>query len=268
MRKVAAACLCSLVFGTGGAGLGRALDAAPTPCPPQGDATKPKIQQLNENKARLDEPSDDDIDDTVTIDALVEPGDDRLRFQDGDAIEVTAYVIAVEDGGMASSNCHSPSPADHDTILRLVADSSALGPAQRVLAVVTPQWRRTMAGNRIDWSTQAIRAKYLQHWVKVTGWLLFNFEVAARALNTAELTGPAVTRATAWEIHPVTSLDLNEDTLDQQARSRATPAAPGLPGDTEEMKRFAAGRIDSRNDSVRPVAGRGAATVSERGGKP
>jgi len=76
--------------------------ATPTkaaPCPAQGDATKPEIRELNERKARNDTPSDDDVDETVTIDALVEPGDDSLRWQDGVAIEIVAYVLEIRDGG-------------------------------------------------------------------------------------------------------------------------------------------------------------------------
>ena len=202
------------------------------PCPPQGDATRPKARQLNENKSRLDEVLDEDVDDTVTIEAMLEPGDDRLRWQDGQGAEITAYVIAVRDGGMASSNCHSAKSFDHDTILDLVASPEALDRAHRVSAVVTPQWRRTVAADRVDWSTAALRAHYLQRWVVVRGWLLFDPEAASTALNTAALAGPSITRATAWEIHPVTSLDLQEDVMDQQA------AAPQIlaPGDQARSK--------------------------------
>jgi hypothetical protein len=74
-----------------------------------------------------------------------------------------------------------------------------------------------MAADRVDWSTQALRAQYVQRWVIVRGWLLFNFEAASTSLHTADLGGPAATRATAWEIHPVTSIDVEEEVLDQQA---------------------------------------------------
>ena len=63
-----------------------------------------------------------------------------------------------------------------------------------------------------------------------------NPEVAARSLNTAPLAGVNVTRATAWEIHPVTGLELSDDSLEQQtqledprpvyARSNASNSAP------------------------------------------
>ena len=188
-------------------------------CPPQGDATKPALQKLNEARARLDEVSDDDVDDTVTMESLSEPGDDSMRWQDGQGAEITAYVIEVRDGGASSANCHSFRKADHDTILELGPTPGALDYAHRLYAVVTPQWRREVAADRVDWSTGALRAHYLQRWVIVRGWLLFNPEAASTSLHTGTLGGPAITRMSAWELRPVTSLELQEDVLDQQAQS-------------------------------------------------
>jgi hypothetical protein len=196
-----------------------------SPCPPRGDAAKPKVQSLNEKKARLDDPSDEDVDDTVTMDALLEPGDDRLRWQDGQGVAVDAYVIEVRDGGMGSSNCHSPDPANQDTVLVLSPGKDVSDGAQRLIAVITPQWRRIAAQSRLDWSTRAIRAKYLRKSVTITGWLLFDFEAAARARNTAPLGGAALSRATAWEIHPVTGIDLDDESLEQETSLRSTPPA-------------------------------------------
>ena len=188
--------------------------ATPTkaaPCPAQGDATKPEIRELNERKARNDTPSDDDVDETVTIDALVEPGDDSLRWQDGVAIEIVAYVLEIRDGGATSANCHSADPAEHDTILEISEDADVFDRAHRVFAVVTPPRRRLMAKTGEDWTTRALRAQFLHRYVSVTGWLLFDEEAAAKALNTAADAGPSIARATAWEIHPVTALELVEE---------------------------------------------------------
>lgn len=223
MRTMAAVLALLLLFAIGAAS---AEQRSAKPCPPGGDATRPGIQRLNESKSRVDEPSDEDIDDTVTMDAIVSPGDDRLRWEDGQACEITAYVIEVRDGGMASSNCHSPDPAIHDTILELIPDPNVLDRAHRVVAVITPQWRKTMATDRVDWSTRAIRAKYTHQWVTISGWLLFNFEAASKAINTTPLPGVDIARATAWEIHPVTSIELEEDVLDEEAV--LTPLDPDL----------------------------------------
>jgi hypothetical protein len=220
MKRSAPILLCGLVLA--GAATLRA-QAAPGACPPQGDATKAKIQQLNTLRARLEEPSDDDYDDTADVNALIEPGDDSQRWQNDTAVEITAFVVNIRDGGPTSANCHSPNAADHDTILDLSPGQSVSDPSHRVLAVITPQWRRLMAKNGIDWSMAGIRAKYLQQNVKVRGWLLFNSEAAARSLNTAPLAGAGVTRATAWEIHPVTGIELSDDSFEQQTRLESLP---------------------------------------------
>src|SRR5512135_2189178 len=205
-------------------------------CPPQGDAKKAKIQRLNELRARMEEPSDDDYDDTADASALIEPGDDTDRWQNSTAVEITAYVLDVQDGGPTSANCHSANPADHDTVLYLTPGASVSDNGHRFVAVITPRWRRLMAKNGLDWSTGAIRAKYLLQYVSVRGWLLFDSEAAAAALNTAPLAGASVTRATAWEICPVTGIELNDDSMEMQtrlaplpgiyARSNASSSAP------------------------------------------
>ena len=208
---------CAAVLATGSA-LAQTGDARE--CPPQGDATKAKVKRLNEAKARLDEVSDDDVDDTVTMEGLCEPGDDRLRWQDGQGVEITAYVLEVRDGGAESSNCHSAKSSEHDTILELAPTQDAVDRAHRVYAVVSPQWRQAVTADRVDWSTGALRAHYLQRWVVLRGWMLFNFEAAGTSLHTVGLSGPELQRATAWEIHPVTSIELQENVFEQQAGSR------------------------------------------------
>jgi hypothetical protein len=192
-------------------------------CPPQGDAKKAKIQQLNELRARLQEPSDDDYDDTADVSALIEPGDDRDRWQSSTAVEITAYVLDVQDGGPTSANCHSTNPADHDTVLYLTPGASVSDNAHRFVAVITPRWRRLQGKNGFDWSTGAIRAKYLLQYVSIRGWLLFDSEAAASSLNTAPLAGASITRATAWEICPVTGIELNDDSMELQTRLAPAP---------------------------------------------
>jgi hypothetical protein len=235
MRKAALVIFVGALAALGASSL-LAQPASGFACPPQGDAKKTKIQQLNELRARLEEPSDDDYDDTADIGALIEPGDDSQRWQSTTAVEITAYVLDVQDGGATSANCHSMNPADHDTVLYLTPGASVSDNAHRMVAVITPRWRRLMAKNGFDWTTGAVRAKYLLQYVSIRGWLLFDSEVAANALNSAPLAGASITRATAWEIHPVTGIELNDDSMELQtrlgpapelyARSNASSSAP------------------------------------------
>ncbi len=199
------------------------LAQAPASCPPEGDATRAKVRDLNIQKARMTSPSDDDIDDTVTMESLLEPGDDTLRFDNGTAVAIAAYVFAVRDGGPASSNCHSQEPADQDTVLELASDSNVPDPGHHVFAVVTSRWRAVMARQGQDWSTRGLRAKYLHQAIILTGWLLFDFEAAVRAANTTPLPGPGITRNTAWEIHPVTDIELDEESPADQTALLTAP---------------------------------------------
>ena len=176
-------------------------------------------------KARTDEATDDDVDDTADIGG---PARARRRHPALDldtAVEITAFVLDVRDGGPTSSNCHSSNPADHDTILDLSPSANVFDAGHRIVAVITPQGRRIMAGNGVDWSTDAIQAAYTRHYVTIRGWLLFDTAAAGRSLNSAPLAKNGITRATAWEIHPVTSIELDTDSLEQQqlAPSTETP---------------------------------------------
>jgi hypothetical protein len=195
--------------------------AATGGCPPQGDATKPKEQALNVLKA-------------------YRGGNRRRRGRHGGhggpararrrhpALDLGhgrrdhRLVLDARDGGPASSNCHSSNPADHDTILDLSPDANVFDAGHRIVAVITPQGRRVMAANGVDWSTNAIQAAYTRHYVKIVGWLLFDTAAAGRSLNSAALEKNGITRATAWEIHPVTSIELDTDSLEQQQLAPST----------------------------------------------
>ena len=204
-----------LLFAVAIAAAAKAQAPAAAGCPPRGDATKPKEQRLNVLKARTEAPSDEDIDDTATIGALIAPGDDTLSWSPDTAVEITAFVLGVRDGGPASSNCHSANPADHDTILDLSPGANVFDAGHKMVAVITPRGRRLMAGNGVDWSTSTIAAKYTQQYVTIRGWLLFDTAAAGRSLNSAPLARNNITRATAWEIHPVTSIVIVTNTFEQ-----------------------------------------------------
>jgi hypothetical protein len=182
----------------------------PAPCPAQGDATKAEIRALNEQKTRNDTPAEDDVDETVTIDGLVEPGDDSQRWQDGAAVEVVAYVVDVRDGGATSANCHSADPADHDTILEISrmrtcsTERTAVGGGDAGAAAPDGEDRRGLV--------DAVAARAVPAPLRLgDGLAALRRRDRGKALNTAEDAGPSIARATAWEIHPVTGLELAEE---------------------------------------------------------
>jgi len=61
-----------------------------------------------------------------------------------------------------------------------------------------------------DWSSQTIRNRYQGHRVRITGWLFFDDDHVTGAVNTDphDTKGEQNWRATCWEIHPITSIEL------------------------------------------------------------
>lgn len=178
-------------------------------CGMEGDASSASVRQLNLLKNRYAAPEPQQMDAGVTLAAMLEPGDDRYRWNDHHAAEITGYVWDVKVGGVETVNCHATEPVERDTHIELVLDPMNSGEDHRVIVEVTPRIRATAQERGEDWSTDALRDHFHGRWVRVRGWLLFDSEHESQSLNTAR--GRARDwRATAWEIHPVTSLEVVE----------------------------------------------------------
>lgn len=177
-------------------------------CGLEGDAKRADVRDLNTQKNRYDFPDSNAIDHSVTLEAMLAQGDDKNRFTMGRAAEITGYVIDVKVGGDESCNCHARDPQDRDTHIELALKLDA-PETERVIVEVTPRLRAIMAKRGVDWSTDNLRKMFKGQYVKVKGWLLFDEEHERQALNTAP-NNPKDWRATCWEIHPVTSIELTE----------------------------------------------------------
>jgi hypothetical protein len=188
-----------------------APSSAPGGCPPGGAAQTPKLQAYNVKCNRTDPPGDSDIDSTATLDAMLETGPDQDRWSDSNGAELTGYVVSVQDGGLQSADCFGA----RELKIFLASNSVGMDPAHEVVVVVTPAWRRKMAARGVNWSLDALTAKYQGQFVRLKGWLLYNFQAAGRAMNTAEDAGPGITQATAWEIHPMTAIKLETNPFNE-----------------------------------------------------
>jgi hypothetical protein len=176
-------------------------------CGMEGDATNPAIRELNLLKNRYTAPEPQQIEQRVTLAAMLEPGDDRGRWNDHRAAEITGYVWDVKVGGLKTVNCHAADPSGRDTHIELVFDPMNGSENRRVIVEVTPRSRALAEQRGEDWSTPALRDHFHGRWVRVGGWLLFDTEHRDQSANTAP-GRPRDWRATAWEIHPVTSLEV------------------------------------------------------------
>ena len=178
-------------------------------CPLEGDAKSPDVKDLNRLKGRYHSPVASDVDATVTLAAMIAPGDDETRFDTKSAATVTGFVLEVMVGGKETCNCHATEPDQRDTHIALALSEGAER-TQSVIVEVTPRTRllRQRSGAR-DWTTAALKRDLKGKWIEVTGWLLFDFEHIGEAENTNP--GNAKNwRATCWEIHPVTSIRIVE----------------------------------------------------------
>jgi len=184
--------------------------AAPTPpeilngCPLEGVANSLRRQQSNSEKNRTRHPQAADIDSSATMAAIMKAGDDRDRWSEMRAASIVGYVVEVKRGSRETVNCDATDPAFMDTHIALAGDSSEHSEMARLIAEVTPRWRSFMAQHGADWSTDTLHRTLLHHWVRVTGWLFWDYEHA----NASEHTWRSgyAWRATAWEIHPVTAI--------------------------------------------------------------
>jgi hypothetical protein len=175
-------------------------------CGPYGSAVSPRAQQFNYLKNRTSQPKDKDIKPQITLAALLASGKDANRWSDNSAAEIEGWVFDVKPGGVESVNCGASVLAGRDTHIEIVANLDDAGPTKRLIIEVTPRVRAMAATKGQDWSTEALLG-LKGHRVKITGWMLFDFEHVDESENTASRKRDNW-RATTWEIHPVTRISV------------------------------------------------------------
>ncbi len=178
-------------------------------CPDSGTAQVASIRPLNRLKNRSVLPGASDIDPAVTLAAILAPSkDDTHRFDESKAAELTAFVYRVIPGGRTeTTNCKRGDPVHRDTHIELILTPADSQETQRVIVEVTPRWRAAMKAQGVDWSTTTLQRVIEGRTVRIRGWLFFDAEHA----NAAENTNPGGDknwRATVWEIHPITSIEV------------------------------------------------------------
>lgn len=178
-------------------------------CPLTGDARRQSVQDLNVLKRRMSVPSASDLDASATLTAVLAPGDDTERWDTHRGATFEGYVVGVLKGGVESVNCHTHDPAYRDTHIELALSPDETDKDKFVVVEVTPQVRQKMAAQGVDWSTETLKHTLMHHKVRITGWLLFDEEHKANAANTNP-GGSDVWRATVWEIHPITAIEVLE----------------------------------------------------------
>lgn len=179
-------------------------------CPLQGKTANKRIQAANVLKNRSAVPLPADYDSAFTLDSVLAPGNDTLRWDQRRAGTLVGYVHNAKPGGIESVNCGAKTVAERDTHIELVRSPDDSMPNRRIIVEVTPRMRKLMRKQGLDWSTPTLEQTLKGQRVEISGWIFDDYEHKPSAENT----NPHAKRnwrATVWELHPVTSIKIIAD---------------------------------------------------------
>jgi hypothetical protein len=171
-------------------------------CPSAGIALTVRARNLHLLKNRTTLPQPADFDSRITLDALLQPGDDSDRWSSNRAARIQGEVVAVGYAGTEATNCFDPFRRDIHIDIATRKDPAK---NEKVVVEVTPPMREWARQQGMDWSAETLYAQLVGRWCEFEGWLYFDVGHKEEAENTAP-NNPENWRATAWEIHPVTKI--------------------------------------------------------------
>jgi hypothetical protein len=172
-------------------------------CPVAGSAVSQKDKKLNTAENRSDLPSASQIQRSISLLSLMNSKDDESLFPENTGAAVEGYIFDVEQGKAEPSNCNSNNPGDWNYLL-YIGDGKASRIADCVVAQITPASRKLHP----EWTIKYFKGLRDKK-VNVTGWMLFNYPEVKNSLES-HTNGFVLKRRTAWEIHPVTSVTMDE----------------------------------------------------------
>jgi hypothetical protein len=182
-------------------------------CPASGLALSQGRRDFHRLKNRRFLPQPTDFDSSVTLPQLLQPGADQSRWSTSRAARIDGYVVSVTAGPLELVNCFCRRDAHINVALQPQASAR-----ETVVLEVTPAIRDSVSRTSenetrdhslvlSDWSTETLQKKLTGHWVSFEGWLFYDGQHESEAENTAP--GRAANwRATAWELHPVTRIEI------------------------------------------------------------
>lgn len=171
-------------------------------CPSAGIAVTVRARDLHGLKNRTALPQVADFDSRVTLDALLQRGNDTDRWSTDRAARVQGLVIDVAYAGSEAANCFHPCRRD---IHILISTRREAPKNEHVVLEVTPKFGDWAASQGIDWSEQTLQSQLVGRWCEFEGWLYFDVGHAEESENIAP-GNPENWRATAWEVHPITKI--------------------------------------------------------------
>jgi hypothetical protein len=173
-------------------------------CPASGFAFSTERRELHRLKNRTAIPQPADFDTAITLQKMLEAGDDHNRWAATRAARVEGYVLSIAKGPIELSNCYVPCSRDIHIHVGLRPDAP---PREQVVLEITSRMLEWARHQGLDWSEETLRGEMLSHWCSFEGWLLYDSHHAGEAENSVP--GRADNwRATAWEIHPITNFEI------------------------------------------------------------
>jgi len=171
-------------------------------CPSMGIAITGRARRHHRLKNRTSLPQPADFDPNVTLDALLQRGDDRNRWSTDRAARLQGLVVDVAYAGTEAANCFNPCRRD---IHILIANRKEAPKSDQVVLEVTPNLGEWAAAQGIDWSEQTLKTQLIGRWCEFEGWLYFDAGHDEESENVAP-GNPENWRGTAWEVHPITKI--------------------------------------------------------------
>lgn len=185
------------------------------PCGMHG-SSQPGRQEYAQNvfKNRYNLPKPVDFDRNLSLQTFIEGRDDTDKYSQEKAAEITGYVYDVKVGGKETCNCKTTEPLFRDTHIELTLSSEETGPENRFIVEVTPRIRMMMQKQGIDWTTSALKSNIKGRMVRIQGWLFYDHshETEAFSLDPDDNIGRKNWRSTPWEVHPITEIEVLDDT--------------------------------------------------------
>lgn len=170
-------------------------------CPASGIAFTHERRELYRLKNRTSFPEISDFDSQVSLQLLLHPGDDRHRWSQSKAAVVEGYVQSVAAAKPELANCY----CGRDIHIHISLGQQAT-PREHFVLEITPRVKPVINGASAD-TVEDLRNALVGRRVRVEGWLFFD----AQHFDEAENFAPGRSdnwRATAWEIHPVTKINV------------------------------------------------------------
>jgi hypothetical protein len=168
-------------------------------CGPKGNSKNSRMQQLDNEKNRTDEPAPTEYISIGWEEMKDLPASDAGKIQ-GAPVSVIGYLshrVNVEDKGHGeSTNCNLLLPDEVDWHMYLT-DQPSQPIRDAIIVETTPRVRPNH-----KWTTRML-APYVNadRRVRISGWLMYDFQ----HLNVV-----GSERATVWEVHPITRIEIED----------------------------------------------------------